>query len=256
MKQNNLVSEQFSSSVQAYLKSSVHANGTDLQRLTQLTRDSACYQALDLGCGAGHAAFAMAKAGSAVIAYDLSPKMLALVEREAIQRCLTNITTHLGVAEILPFADASFDLVVTRFSAHHWCNVPAALAEVKRVLKSTGTLLVIDVVAAENPLFDTVLQTVEILGDPSHIRDYRVSEWQSMLHGASFDVIENDRWSLPVEFASWSGIKRTSKQRIQAIQDVFDYASDEVRQHFKLQPDYAFDLEIAWLQASPAFKVS
>ncbi|TAL47028.1 MAG: SAM-dependent methyltransferase, partial [Methylovulum sp.] len=69
MKQSNLVSEQFSGSAQAYLTSTVHANGADLQRLTQLTRDSACRQALDLGCGAGHAAFAIAKAGSAVIAY-------------------------------------------------------------------------------------------------------------------------------------------------------------------------------------------
>lgn len=253
MKQSTLVSEQFSGGSQAYLKSTVHANGIDLQRLSQLTRDSACRQALDLGCGAGHAAFAMAKAGSAVIAYDLSPKMLALVEHEAIQRCLTDITTQLGAAEHLPFADAYFDLVATRFSAHHWSHVPAALAEARRVLKPVGTLLVIDVVAAENPLFDTVLQTVEILGDASHVRDYRVSEWQFMLQNTGFDVTEIDRWSLPVEFASWAGIKRTSEQRIKAIQDVFDHASDEVQQHFKLQADYAFDLEIAWLQAKPVF---
>ena len=252
MKQSNLVSEQFSGSAQAYLTSTVHANGADLQRLTQLTRDCACRQALDLGCGAGHAAFAIAKAGSAVIAYDLSPKMLALVEQEAVQRGLMNIATQLGAAEHLPFANASYDLVVTRFSAHHWSHVTAALAEVRRVLKPTGIVLVIDTVAAENPLFDTVLQTVEILGDASHIRDYRVSEWQAMLQAAGFDVTETDSWSLPVEFASWAGIKRTSGQRIEAIQGVFDQVSDEVRQHFKLQADCSFDLEVAWLQAKPA----
>lgn len=253
MKQSNLVSEQFSGSAQAYLTSAVHANGADLQRLTQLTRDCACRQALDLGCGAGHAAFAIAKAGSAVIAYDLSPKMLALVEQEAVQRGLMNITTQLGAAEHLPFATASCDLVATRFSAHHWSHVPAALAEVRRVLKPTGIVLVIDTVAAENPLFDTVLQTVEILGDASHIRDYRVSEWQAMLQAAGFDVVETDRWSLPVEFANWAAIKRTSGQRIEAIQGVFGQVSDEVRQHFKLQADCSFDLEVAWLQAKPAF---
>ncbi|TAL42559.1 MAG: SAM-dependent methyltransferase, partial [Methylovulum sp.] len=199
------------------------------------------------------AAFAIAKAGSAVIAYDLSPKMLALVEQEADQRGLMNIATQLGAAEHLPFTTASCDLVATRFSAHHWSHVPAALAEVRRVLKPTGIVLVIDTVAAENPLFDTVLQTVEILGDASHIRDYRVSEWQAMLQAAGFDMVETDSWSLPVEFANWAAIKRTSERRIEAIQGVFEQVSDEVRQHFKLQADCSFDLEVAWLQAKPAF---
>jgi len=251
MKQRRLVSEQFGGSAQAYLSSSVHANGTDLQRLTELTRNLACQQALDLGCGAGHSSFAMAKAGAAVTAYDLSPQMLSLVEHEAAQRGLTNITTQLGGAEHLPFAEASFDLVATRFSAHHWSNVPAALGEIRRVLKSTGTLVVIDVIAAENPLFDTLLQTVEVLGDPSHIRDYRVSEWRAMLQASGFAVSENNNWTLPIEFASWTAIKRTSDLRVEAIRDVFAKVSDEVRQYFKLQADNSFDLDITWLQAKP-----
>lgn len=249
MKQNNLVSEQFGERAQAYLTSGVHATGADLERLAALTHQPACRQALDLGCGAGHTAFTMAKAGAKVIACDLSPKMLALVAHEAAQRSLANITTQQGPAEQLPFADAGFDLVATRFSAHHWSDVPAALSEVRRVLKPMGTLVVIDVIAAENPLFDTVLQTVEILGDPSHVRDYRVSEWRSMLHAAGFEIAESDTWTLPMEFTHWTAVKHTSEQRVEAIRDVLAKSSDEVRQYFKVQADSSFKLDVAWLKA-------
>jgi hypothetical protein len=64
--------------------------------------------------------------------------------------------------------------------------VPAALREMRRVIKPQGTLVIIDVVALESPLCDTLLQTVEILRDASHVRDYRASEWSAMLQQAGF----------------------------------------------------------------------
>ena len=93
---------------------------------------------LDLGCGAGHASFAVAPHAAAVVAYDLTAEMLAVVEREASARKLGNITTVQGMAEKLPFPDAHFDFAITRTSAHHWHDVPAALREARRVLKPGG----------------------------------------------------------------------------------------------------------------------
>jgi ubiquinone/menaquinone biosynthesis C-methylase UbiE len=249
MKQNTLINQQFGNTAQAYLSSCVHAEGVDLQRITRLTHNYTGSN--DLGCGAGHTAFAMAKAGATVTAYDLSPQMLALVENEAVRRGLMGITTQQGVAEKLPFADASFDLVATRFSAHHWTDVAAAMCEVRRVLKPTGMLIVIDVVAAENALFDTLLQAVEILRDASHIRDYRVSEWHAILYAAGFDVRESDSWTLTMEFPIWTSRMRTSELRVNAIRDVLSKASDEARQYFKVQADSSFDIDVAWLAAKP-----
>jgi len=251
MKQSELVSQQFGSTAHAYLTSCVHAEGADLQRLTSLTHNYTGSNALDLGCGAGHTAFAMAKAGATVTAYDLSSRMLALVKNEAVQRGLMGITTQQGSAEKLPFADACFDLVATRFSAHHWSDVATAMREVRRVLKPTGILVVIDVVAAENALFDTLLQSVEILRDASHIRDYRVSEWYAMLCAAGFDVTESDRWALTMEFAIWTARMHTPELRVDAIRDVLSKASDEARQYFKVQADSSFDIDVMWLEAKP-----
>ena len=251
MKQQNLAAAQFGATAQSYLTSCVHLQGADLQRLSRLARELRARDALDLGCGAGHASYALAEGSMQVTAYDISTAMLDVVAAEARQRGLANLRMQQGPAEHLPFAHATFDLVVTRFSAHHWLDVRAALAEARRVLKADGTLVVIDVVAPENPLFDTVLQTVEILRDASHVRDYRVSEWRAMLQAAGFAAPASDSWTLPMEFASWIARMRTPALRADAVRDVLAHAAQEARQHFDVQPDGSFRLDVAWLQARP-----
>jgi 2-polyprenyl-3-methyl-5-hydroxy-6-metoxy-1,4-benzoquinol methylase len=99
MDQHDLAAKQFGSTAQHYLTSKVHAVGPDLERLTQLASRSRAVQALDLGCGAGHTSFALARAGAArVIAYDLASEMLDVVAREARSRGYAQIETHKGPA--------------------------------------------------------------------------------------------------------------------------------------------------------------
>ena len=75
--------------------------------------------------------------------------MLELVTIEAAARGHAQIRTVRGSADRLPFADSSFDLIVSRYSAHLWLDVPRALKEAKRALAPRGTLIVIDVLAPE-----------------------------------------------------------------------------------------------------------
>lgn len=251
MKHTRLAAEQFGATADAYLGSAVHAHGADLQRLTGTVSRTNRACALDLGCGAGHACFAMAEGGARVTAYDVSGEMLAVVAAEARRRGLAGVETRQGTADRLPFADATFDLVATRFSAHHWGDVPQALREARRVLKNSGTLIVIDPVASESALFDTLLQTVEILRDASHVRNYRISEWHAMLGSAGFAKPVSDTWTLVMEFDTWVKRMRTPELRVHAIRDVFDRAPDEAKQHFHVQPDGSFDLTIGWLETTP-----
>ncbi|MDB6083262.1 MAG: putative SAM-dependent methyltransferase [Gammaproteobacteria bacterium] len=249
MEQHDLAIRQFGSTARQYLTSSVHARGDDLDRLAALAQRPPVSNALDLGCGAGHASFALARGGAKrIVAYDLATGMLDVVQAEAIARGHTQIETRAGRAENLPFADASFDLVVTRYSAHHWLDVRRAVGEVARILAPGGSLVVIDVLAPEHPLMDTVLQTVEILRDASHVRDYRESEWRSMLAAANFSEPGVHRWKLPMEFAGWVTRIGTSAPRIDALTIVLDQLPSEARDYFAVSQDRSFSIDAGWFE--------
>jgi ubiquinone/menaquinone biosynthesis C-methylase UbiE len=247
--QHTLVTRQFGTTAAAYLTSGVHAAGADLERLARLADALRPARVLDLGCGAGHVSYALARGGAGeVVAYDLAQEMLTVVATEAARRGHPNILTERGPAERLPFAAASFDWVVSRYSAHHWLDLPGALAEGARVCKPGGRCIVIDVVAPESPLLDTVLQTVEILRDPSHVRDHRVSEWRRLLAEVGFTVTESESWKLPMGFDSWVGRMGASAERIGALHMVFAGLPAEARQYFSVAADHSFSIDSAWIE--------
>ncbi|AVJ16468.1 class I SAM-dependent methyltransferase [Serratia rhizosphaerae] len=246
---NDAVDRQFGAQASAYLTSAVHAQGNDLQRLGRLLAAHPQARVLDLGCGAGHASFTAAAQVSQVVAYDLSAQMLAVVAQAAQERGLSNIQTQQGVAESLPFADGDFDLVISRYSAHHWHDVGQALREVKRVLKPGGKAILMDVVSPGHPLLDIYLQTVEVLRDTSHVRNYAPGEWLSMLTAAGLRAEEVTSDRLPLEFSSWVARMRTPETLVAAIREFQRQVSDEVVSHFAIQPDGTFTSDIMMLVA-------
>jgi 2-polyprenyl-6-hydroxyphenyl methylase/3-demethylubiquinone-9 3-methyltransferase len=96
---------------------------------------------LDLGCGGGLTTACLAQRGATVVGLDLSCASLHVASRhirgyghpEAVFTC--------GRAESLPFADASFDVVWCTDVLEHLSNLPAAIAQVARVLKPGGLFL-------------------------------------------------------------------------------------------------------------------
>ncbi|MEM6618287.1 MAG: class I SAM-dependent methyltransferase [Pseudomonadota bacterium] len=97
-------------------------------------------RALDIGAGTGTVARGLARAGATVTALDPDAALLAKAEKLATAEGLTvhHIT---GRAEALPFPDKSFDLAVAG-QCWHWFDRPRAAAEVARVLRPGGALVV------------------------------------------------------------------------------------------------------------------
>jgi ubiquinone/menaquinone biosynthesis C-methylase UbiE len=249
MKHHDQVADAFGSTAAAYLTSAVHATGADLQELAREVAAAPNAAVLDLGCGAGHVSFAVAPHAASVVAYDIAEQMLATVAAAARERGLTNITTQQGPAERLPFADATFDRVLSRMSAHHWHDVPAALKEVRRVLKPGGRVVFVDIAGADHPLLDTHIQAVEVLRDGSHIRDYRADEWLTLFSQAGFKAEIRSRWRLPLQFDTWVERMRTPPERVTAIRSLWKNAPDEVRQYFAVQDDGSFELDALMVEA-------
>ncbi len=202
---------------------------------------------LDAGCGAGHTALAFASTALEVVAYDLTPSMLGQVDRLASERGITNVVTRQGDVEDLPFDDSSFDLVVSRYSAHHWPHPVSALQEFHRVLVPDGRFILSDIVAETAPVLDTFLQTIELLRDPSHVRDHSVVQWSNMLRDAGFDAEVIFKWDLPLDFDAWVARIATPQPNINMIKALFDGAPSEVRAAMSVQDDYTFTIPGAFL---------
>lgn len=242
---HTLAARQFGPRASAYVASAAHASGEDLDALKAFAAEQSFGRALDLGCGGGHVSFTIAPLVGEVVAYDLSEAMLAAVAAEAKARGLSNLTTQQGKAEVLPFADSSFDFVATRYSAHHWLDVPAALREVRRVVKPTGYVMVMDAVAPDDVLCDTFVQSIEMLRDPSHVRDYSVREWQDMLRTAGLKPEEAIRRQIRLDYQSWISRMQTPPVFADAIRALMAKMPEPVQSHFAIEADGSFQLDTA-----------
>jgi SAM-dependent methyltransferase len=173
------MSDTWSERAAAYRDSPAHREGPDLDLIVEWAEGAKT--ALDVATGGGHVARRLREAGLQVVTTDAAPGMQPDV---------------VGRAEDLPFADRSFDLVVTRVAAHHFGDVAAAVAEMARV--AGDRLIVVDALYSGE-----ALEEAERLRDPSHVRSYTEEEWRAMLEGAGLSVADVRIFSYPVEFQPW-----------------------------------------------------
>jgi SAM-dependent methyltransferase len=258
---NAVVHAQYDSRAQAYLHSAVHAQGQDLDALADQVAAHLAQQvargdvrpsgtrALDVGCGGGHVSFRLAPLVGEMVACDLTSPMLATVAMTARDRGLVNVRTRQASAEALPFEDASFDVVATRYSAHHWHAFEAGVAEMARVLRPGGLACFIDVVSPSQPLLATWLQSLELLRDPSHVRNASVPQWLATVSDAGLNVERVQRHRLRLDFASWIERMQTPDTHVAAIRSLQARAAEGVSAHFAIEPDGSFTVDIAIVTA-------
>lgn len=238
------IQRQWGAVAEAYATSAVHASGPDLRALVEAAGLGGREQVLDLGCGAGHVALALAGAAAAVTAVDMTPEMLAAAAALAEQRELRNITFRQADVAALPFADASFDLVASRYSAHHWADPARALVEAARVLRPGGRLLLVDTVSPEPPALDTFFNAAELLRDGSHVRNWKLSEWKAFFAAAGFTATVPFEMTLDLDGPSWVQRSQTPPEKVAAIQALFRHATTAARSTFHLRDGAAWGWSI------------
>lgn len=247
----NSVQHQFNQAAANYSTSPIHASGPDLAVMRQVAGVTGAELVLDAGSGTGHTALAFAPHVAQVVAIDLAEAMLAQGRKLAAERGIANIDFRSGDVENLPFPNASFDLVTSRYSAHHWPHPLVALREFRRVLRPSGTLLIGDIVSSSSFVLDTHFQTIELLRDPSHVRDHSLEQWLEMFDYAGFDCDVPHTWEVEIEFTSWIKRINTPEQNATMIRTLLAQAPSEVRSALKVQPDSSFTMQAALVRGIP-----
>jgi SAM-dependent methyltransferase len=237
------VQHQFGQVASAYSVSTVHAKGVDLAEMVKAAQLAGNERVLDAGCGAGHTALNFAPYVASVAAVDFTESMLAQGRRLAMERNLDNIDFRLADVESLPFDNDEFDVIVSRYSAHHWPHPQRALREFKRVLRSGGRFILSDIVSYDDYSLDTFLQSIELLRDRSHVRDHSVKQWMAIFAGAGFAGELIYTWDVWLDFADWVARMATPAVHVSALQALLDNAPVEVRTILRIEADYSFTLQ-------------
>jgi ubiquinone/menaquinone biosynthesis C-methylase UbiE len=226
------VKASFGPNAHQYTLSQGHGNQANLAELVARVKPNPHDRVLDIGTGAGHTAIAFAPQVASVVAFDLTQPMLEETRRNAQAKGITNLTTRQGAAENLPFEAASFELVVCRLTTHHFANLPQAVGEMARVLKPGGRLVIVDSNAPEDPELDHQLNQIELLRDPSHIRNYTEAEWRAITGAVGLQVITLEHSYYDeggkMDFEIWTRRIGTSPENVARLDDLFRSAGSEL----------------------------
>lgn len=179
-----------------------------------------------------------------VVAYDLSADMVGAVSATAAARGLGNVASVVAPAEALPFADGEFDFLACRMTAHHWRDWEAGLREARRALHPGAPALFVALIAPEAPPADMHLQTIELLRDTSHVRDYRASEWLVALGREGFVLHRATTHRLHLDFADWIGRMAPPDCHAAAIRSLLAGAPASVREALSIEPDGSFSVDV------------
>jgi ubiquinone/menaquinone biosynthesis C-methylase UbiE len=158
---------------------------------------------LDVAAGTGHASRLLAPRVRSAVAVDVTAAMLRAGKAQADELGLGNIVFQRGDALALPFLDASFDVVLSRFATHHIEDPALQLAEMARCLRPGGRLALADMVADERPEVAAAQNRLERLRDASHTRTLPVSEIAALIESLDLQVISSQARAIDRPLQPW-----------------------------------------------------
>jgi SAM-dependent methyltransferase len=186
----------WSERAEAYRNAPEQREGADLDRIVEWA--AGARTALDVATGGGHVARRLREAGLGVVSADPAPGMRPDV---------------ICPAEHLPFADSSFDVVVTRIAPHHFDDIALAVAEMARVTR--------DQLIVEDTLYvSEAVEEAERLRDPTHVSSYSEHEWRAFLEaaGLTIEAVETYEKRHPLE--QWLARTDTSEEDATRVREL------------------------------------
>jgi SAM-dependent methyltransferase len=201
--QDETLQAEFTHQAETFNRSAVAHAADTLDALVELAAPTAQERWLDVACGPGIVARALASHAGAVHGVDMTAAMITVAEREAAAAGLANVTFAVGDAAALELPDASFDGAVARFAIHHMPQPSRLVSELARVVRPGGRIVLADHLADENAADAAWALEVERLRDPSHWASLSLARLHALGRDAGLEL-ERERVSpIDLDFEDW-----------------------------------------------------
>jgi len=185
-------------------------------RLAELLPLRGDERALDVGAGTGALAFALAQRAGSVVALELDAEAAA----EARVAAPGNCEVIVGDGERLPFDDGSFDVGATLRMLHHTPHPELVVAELARVTRPGGTVLVIDQLGPEDPAAALELNRFERARDASTTRVLAASELRALFDACGLELLREHEEGEPRDLESYldfAGCEGEARERARSL---------------------------------------
>ena len=219
---------QFGRRASAYAHSASHRHDTDLDLLVEHLKPTSTDRLLDVATGTGFTAVAFRPLVGSVVGVDLTWEMLR--EAEGLRSGRGRIGWAVADADALPFADATFTVVTCRRAAHHFVHLEHAIGEMRRVLAVGGRFGLVDQVPPDDEPGRELMESMEILRDPSHVRALPARHWQALLARSGIVLLLVQTVERRLAVSEWLELAGTDLARRDAIEAVLRRASPRARE--------------------------
>lgn len=235
------IGRQFSEQARHYAVSKIHLEGVTRLTLIEHMSPVADETLLDVGTGPGPLALAFAPYVERAVGFDLSTSMLHAARLAARRAEVENVRLVAGDVHRLPFPDRSFDLVTSRACPHHFTDIQVAVREMARVLRRGGRFGISDGTVPEDDELDRFINQLDVLHDPTTVRNYRPSEWRSFAESAGLrvDWVDPETYEMAEghSLTSWMARSGASSEVLEEGRRRLREAPERIRRYLRVKED-------------------
>ncbi|CAN5839179.1 hypothetical protein BH10CHL1_BH10CHL1_22170 [soil metagenome] len=181
---------------------------------------------LDVGSGNGRLALLLAEEGAReVVGVDISPAMLEIAEYLRLSSnspAAQRVSYRLAPAQRMPFQSEGYDALICRLVLHHTPKPELIMRECVRLLRPGGTLIVADLLSADDPVKRATQNTIEARRNPSHVAARSIDQYRKLVTGAGLTIEAETVAVFERELENWLSDMQSDLNSRNAVREMIE----------------------------------